>query len=563
MTRPARHTAQGRGAAAAAEDPRVLDAIATVLEKGGNAVDAAVAGAAAQGVCRPMSGGLGGGGFMVITLPTGRTVVIEHREQASAAFGPDSFIEDGRPLPDGERRVHGESVGVPGAARAWDEALKVYGRLDLAEVLAPAIELADRGFEVDETLQREIHVRRNDFAMFEPTCDLYLTPEKEAIPVGHVLRNPDLARTYEKLAADGMDGFYHGWVADAIVAAVNEPPEASGNTRTIRRGRLAQGDFLHYQARHLEPLRYRFGEYELAGAPLPSSGAFSIAEALAILDRQRKITPNDDMAEHLHRYLTACRLAFADREAYLGDNRLVDVPVAALLSDEYLQARASQTGLPGGHAAEPGDVRRGAPPWVAWEPESPSTIHLTVTDGEGCTVSYTSTIVSMGGCGIVVPGTGILLNDALAGRAIDRGGKFGAGRPMGGMRPLSSMAPTMVFRDGRLVQTVGSPGGTTIITTVLQILYLTLGAGMSLHDALAYPRVTQRNRADGKAEAEPEFLALDVAGALRERGHSFDTWRPVEGIGAANGLQWHEDGSVTAVAEPMRRGGGHATVWDR
>lgn len=561
MTDLAPHTARGRGAAAAAEDERVLEAIATIFEKGGNAVDAAVAGAAVQGVCRPMSGGLGGGGFMVIALPTGRTVVIEHREQAAAAFGPDSFVEGGEALPDGERRVHGAAVGVPGAARAWDEALKLYGRLTLAEVLAPAIELADRGFVVDETLHREIHERRDDFAMFEPTAGLYLTPGGEPVPVGQVLRNPDLARTYEKLGADGVESFYHGWAAEAIVDAVNEPPVATGNTRLARRGPLSRDDLAMYQARHLEPIRYRFGEYELAGAPLPSSGALTIAEALGILDRRGQV--GDDLVEHLDRFLTACRLAFADREAFLGDNRLVDVPVAALLSGDYLDARSAVPRLSGDRATEPGDVRVGGAPWMAWEPESPSTIHLSVTDGQGCTVSYTSTIVSMGGCGIVVPGTGVLLNDALAGRAIDRGGRFGSGRPMGGMRPLSSMAPTMVFRDGHLTQTVGSPGGTTIITTVLQILYLTLGAGMSLTDALAFPRATQRNRADGRAEAEPSFLDLPLVPDLQERGHVFDIWLPVEGIGAANGLQWSADGSVVAAAEPVRRGGGHAAVWGR
>mgnify|MGYP005984210871 CR=1 FL=1 len=541
MTDSTRHLARGRGAAAAAEDPRVLDAIAATLERGGNAVDAAVAGAAVQGVCRPMSGGLGGGGFMVITLPTGRTVVIEHREQAAEAFGPDSFIEDGEPLPEAERRVHGASVGVPGAPRAWGEALRVYGKLRPLEVFTPAIELADRGFEIDETLHREIKERRDDFAMFESTRDLYLTPMGEPLPVGHVLRNPDLARTYERLAADGLDSFYDGPLADAIVSAVNEPPEAMGNSRTVRPGPLSTRDLTLYQARHLEPMRYGFGDYELAGVPLPSSGSITIAEALGIIDRQR---------------------GSVGSSADLGDNRLVDVPVAALLSDGYLHSRAVEKDLAGDRAVEPGDVRGNGAPWMAWEPESPSTIHLTVTDGRGCTVSYTSTIVSMGGSGLVVPGTGMLMNDALAGRAIDRGGKFGSGRPMGSMRPLSSMAPTMVFRDGALVQTVGSPGGTTILTTVLQILSLTLDADMSLEEALAFPRVTQRNRADGRAEAEPAFLALDVATELQARGHAFDTWRPVEGIGAANGLQWASDGTVTAVAEPVRRGGGHAAVWD-
>lgn len=559
MTQSMRHVARGRGAAGAAEDPHVLDAMAAILDRGGNAVDAAIAGAAVQGVCRPMSGGLGGGGFMVITLPTGRTVVIEHREQAAAAFGPKSFFEHGEPLSDDERRVHGASVGVPGAPRAWDEALRVYGRLTLREVLQPAIALADAGFKVDETLHREIAERRDDFAMFEPTRRIYLTEAGEAVPVGHVLRNPELARTYERLAADGVESFYSGWGADAIIGAIAEPPEASGNRRPIRPGLLTRDDLVHYQARHLEPIRYGFGEYELAGPPLPSSGALTIAEALGILDRRRNGT--ESLEDHLHGYFEASRLVFADREAFLGDSRLVDVPAIALLSDDYLRARSTIGHLPADRAVDPGDVRSGGAPWIGWEPESPSTIHLSVTDGGGCTVSYTSTIVSMGGCGIVVPGTGILLNDALAGRAFDRGGRFGAGRPMGGMRPLSSMAPTMVFREGRLVQTVGSPGGTTIITTVLQILYLTLGAGLSLEDALAFPRATQRNMRAGAAEAEPEFLSLGIAQDLQARGHSFDPWRPVEGIGAANGLQWAADGSVTAVAEPVRRGGGHAAVW--
>ncbi|WP_246211436.1 gamma-glutamyltransferase family protein [Phytoactinopolyspora alkaliphila] len=578
------HVAQGRGAAAAAEDPRVLDAVRITLERGGNAVDAAVAAAAVQGVCRPMSGGLGGGGFMLIRLPSGRSVVIEHREQASAAFGPESMVgAGGQVLPDGERRVHGHAVGVPGAPRAWAEAIRLYGRLGLAEVLAPAIALADAGFEVDETLHREIAERRADFAMFEPTARIYLDEAGTALPVGAVLTNPDLARTYETFAADGVNVFYDGKIADAIVAAVNEPPVATSyRGDAARPGAMTRADLSGYTARHLEPVRYRYGEYELVGPPLPSSGALTIAEALGILDR---VPPADggDLVGHIHRYLEACRLAFADRSAYLGDGRIVDVPAAALTSDAYLRSRAAavDVGRAGAGEAdaswtggvssiddvtsaagtEPGDLTAAGASWMLHEPESPSTIHLSVDDGHGMTVSYTSTIVSMGGCGIVVPGTGILLNDALAGRAPGRGGRHGAGRPMPGMRPLSSMAPTMVQRGGRLRMTVGSPGGTTIITTVLQLLHLTLGAGMGLAEALAHPRVTQRGADGGVAEAEPGFLASPLAGALEELGHRFIPWTPMEGIGAANGLQWNDKGDVTAVAEPVRRGSGYAAVW--
>lgn len=561
------HDARGFGAAAAAEDPQVLAAIDATLARGGNAVDAAVAGAAAQGVCRPMSGGLGGGGFMLIHLPTGRTVAIEHREQAAAAFGPQSLMADGVVLPGAERSVHAASVGVPGALRAWDEALRLHGRLGLAAVLEPAIALAEQGFEVDQTLHREIAVRRDDFALYESTAELYLDAAGQAPAVGTTLRNPDLARTYREIAAQGIDDFYHGRLAGLIVDAVNDPPAARTATRTVRRGHLTRTDLAQYQVRHLEPIRYRYAGYEIAGPPLPSSGAITIGEALGVLDRQPAAAA--DLTEHLHRYLSACRTAFADREAYLGDARLVDVPAAALLSDEYLDLRTSElaTAQPSSphaagsvRAAVPGDVRSVGAPWMTWEPESPSTIHLSVADEHGCAVSHTSTIVSMGGCGIVVPGTGILLNDALAGRTANNGGPFGAGRPMGGMRPLSSMAPTMVFRDGALVQTVGSPGGSTIITTVLQILYLSLGVGMCLSEALAFPRATQ-NSSNAPAEAEPAFLALDLVDDLRSRGNDFTEWTAPEGIGAANGLRWSADGSVTAVAEPVRRGSGYAAVW--
>lgn len=550
-----RHRAHGTGAAAAAEDPHILDAIAATLARGGNAVDSAIAGAAVQGVCRPMSGGLGGGGFMLIHQPTGRTVVVEHREQAASTFGPDSLAEDGVVLPVAERRVHGASVGVPGALRAWHEAQRLYGQLRLADVLEPAIALAEVGFEVDPTLHAEIAERRDDFAMFESTAALYLDEHGEALPVGTTLRNPDLANTYRTIAAQGIDDFYHGALARQIVDAVNDPPYARANTRPIRPGQLSLADLAGYQVRHLEPVRYRYAGHQLAGPPLPSSGAITIGEGLGILDRQP--AGGADLTEQLHRYLSACRLAFADREVFLGDSRLVDVPAIALLGEDYLTQRAAH---PVGEATQPGDVRAAGAPWMAWEPESPSTIHLSVADEQGCVVSLTSTIVSMGGCGIVVPGTGILLNDALAGRTADHGGRFGAGRPMGGMRPLSSMSPTMVFRDGRLVQTVGSPGGSTIITTVMQLLHLTLGVGMGLPEALAFPRATQ-DSSNGPAEAEPEFLALDLADELRARGNRFTEWTAPEGIGAANGLRWHPDGSVTAAAEPVRRGSGYAAVW--
>ncbi|GAA2395789.1 gamma-glutamyltransferase [Nonomuraea africana] len=549
-----KNVARGRGAAAAAEDPRVLDAVKRILEAGGNAVDAAVAAAAIQGVCRPMSGGLGGGGFMLIRLPSGKTVVVEHREQATAAFGPESLVDDhGAELPNADRAVHGHSVGVPGAVRAWDEALRLYGRLSFAEVLAPSIELAREGFEVDATLGREIAERRDDFAMFEPTRRIYLTPDLQALPVGTWLRNPDLARAYELIAEQGAKVFYEGEIAEAIVRTVNEPPAAEGVTRPVRAGLMTLDDLTHYTVRHLEPVRYRFGDYEIAGPPLPSSGALTVGEALGVLDRLE----SGSLVHQLHRYLQVSRMVFVDRDAYLGDDRHVDVPAAALLSEDYLRARAA--GIDS-ETAVPGDLSTGGAPWMSQEPDSPSTIHMTVDDGRGMTVSYTSTIVSMGGSGVVVPGLGFLLNDALAGRTAFRGGLYGSARPMSRMRPLSSMAPSTVERDGELVMALGSPGGTTIITTTLQILYLTLGAGMSLEEALAFPRVTQRNEPGGLALAEPAFLRRDFADELRALGHEFDVWQPVEGIGAANGIEF--SANVTAVAEPVRRGGGAAAVWE-
>lgn len=548
----------GRGAAVASEHELISAAVLEVLGQGGNAVDAAVAGAAAQGVCRPFSGGLGGGGFMLIYRPDAAPVVIEHREQAALAFGPHSFRDDrGRDLDGAQRRVSGRSVGVPGAPRAWAEAVHRYGRRTLAEVLAPAAAIARAGFPVDPTFHREIADRVADFRLFESTRRLYLTPDGDPLPVGATMRNPDLAASYELLAERGADAFSQGPAADAMLAALLDPPAAPG--ATVQRGEHTKEDFARYVTHHVPPTRGTYRGLTVLGAGPPSSGGITVGEALNILEG----FPLRDLpeAEVFHLYIEACRLAFADRDAYVGDPAFVDVPVAGLLDKAFAARRRDQIGpraFPGqAPAADPALLDT---PGGRYAEDGSCTIHLTVADDEGWVVCYTNTIISMGGNGMVVPGHGFLLNDAMGFRTADRAGPRGATTPRGGMRPLSSMSPTLLLDGDRPALALGAPGNSTIITSVLQVILGVVDLGRPLSDAVSAPRASQQNVDGGATLAEPAFVESPLGADLSGRGHAFTRCDWPEGIGVVNSLQWDPDGTVQAVAEPWRRGGGDARV---
>jgi len=553
-------TATGRAGAVATVDPLASTAALEVLDRGGNAFDAAVAAAAVLGVTEPFSCGLGGGGFLVAWWAgQGEAVTIDHREAAPAAIGSDAFVDPatGSPYPHDELVTSGLGVGVPGTVAGWEEALRRYGTMSLAEALRPAIRIARRGFVVDRSFHDQVATNRDRFADFAPTRALYLRARGEPPAVGTRFANPDLARTLSAVGDGGSAAFYRGGIARDIVAAVTRPPVTEGARRRVMPGRMTAADLAGYGPLTRPPVRVSYRHYEVLGTAPPSSGGSTVGEALEILEGFD--LAGMPRADALHRVLEASRLAFADRNAWLGDPAFTDVPLAGLLSDGFAAERRQAIGARAGSSpVAPGNPYPYVRPTAPGHPGAPaaaggegaSTTHLTVSDRHGNVVSYTFTIEQMGGSGIVVPGRGFLLNNELT--------DFDPvpphpNAPGAGKRPRSSIAPTIVLRSGRPVLALGSPGGATIITTMLQILVEVLDFGRSLPTALAAPRASQRNSPE--TSAEPGFADSPEGRALEALGHRFTV---VPELGAATGIAFLPGGRVQAAAEPVRRGGGSA-----
>jgi len=552
-------TAIGTGGAAATVDVLATQAAIDTLRDGGNAIDAAVSAASVLGVTEPFSCGVGGGGFMVIYRASdGKVTTIDGRETAPAAMRADSFRENGTPLPFNDARFSGLSVGVPGTVETWDEALARYGTISLADALAAGIRVARDGFVVDQTFFNQTQENVDYFNDIPATAALYLDPDGTPHDVGTVFRNPALARTYARIAHLGAKGFYRGAVADALVQTVQHPVVSPNANHTWRRGLMTMRDLHRYIAPERAPTRVGYRGLDVYSMGPPSSGGSTVGEALNILEGYALSTMTREAA--LHRYLEASRYSFADRGAYLADPAYFDVPLRGLLSDGFAGTRrALITETAAASPVLPGDPYPfnggggGSVQASATETRAGTTTHITTADRWGNTVSYTFTIESTGGAGLVVPGFGFLANNELTDFNFDS--LTHPNRVEGGKRPRSSMSPTIVLRDGDPLLAVGSPGGSTIITTVLQILIDRLDLGLTLPAAIADPRLTQRNTTT--TQAEPAFLSTPEAAALTARGHVF-VLNPE--IGAATGVEFLGDDRLLAAAEPVRRGGGSAMV---
>jgi gamma-glutamyltranspeptidase / glutathione hydrolase len=542
-------TAVGTGGAAGTVDALATKAAIDMLKRGGNAVDAAVAAAGVLGVTEPFSAGIGGGGFMVIRTPHGKITTIDGRETAPDAMRPDSFMENGTALAFDPARFSGLSAGVPGTVAQWDEALDRYGTTSLRKALQAGIDVARNGFVVDQTFADQTTPVVDYFDDVPSTAAIYLDPDGTPRDVGSTLRNPDLAKTYELIARLGQRAFYHGPVARAMAAAAQDPPIAEDANHVWRPGLMTERDVADYDAIWREPTRVGYKGLDVWGMGPPSSGGSTDGEALNILEGL-PLSPAD-RTRSLHFYLEASRYAFADRNAYLADPAYFDVPLDCLLSDRFaaerralITERAATSPVAAGICPTRGHVSASS--------EGPSTTHLTVADDRGFVVSYTFTIESTGGNGIVVPGYGFLLNNELTDFNFDS--LTHPNRADGGKRPRSSMSPTIITRHGRPFLAVGSPGGSMIITTVLQVLVERLELGKTLPEAIAAPRASQRNTAT--TIPEPGF-APEQPG-LVARGHVFGT--PQNEIGAVTGIEFLGRGRFLAAAEPTRRGGGSAAV---
>ncbi|MGX6607608.1 gamma-glutamyltransferase family protein [Micromonosporaceae bacterium Da 78-11] len=556
-------TATGYGGAVATVDPTATAVGLDVLRRGGNAVDAAIAAAATLGVTEPFSAGIGGGGFFVYYDAHDRRVsTIDGREAGPATMTPTYFVDpaDGLPYDFAEARVSGLSAGVPGTLATWEAAARKWGSRSLGSLLKPAADVADRGFAVDATFRQQVADNAAAFGQFPATSDLYL-PGGAPPAVGATQRNPDLADTYRLIARGGSDVFYRGAVAADVVRTIQDPPVADAPIGTwaypIRPGTLTWQDLARYRVNFPAPTKSDFRGLDVYGMSTPSSGGVAVSEALNIIE---KADPGS-AAEVVHDYLEASALSFADRGRYVGADTSPTV-LKKLVSDRWAGQRACQISPTKAlvKPVPPGDLNAtGCTPAAVGGPteEGQSTTNLTVADKWGNVVEYTLTIEQTGGNAMVVPGRGFLLNNELTDFNFvgTQGAVADPNLPGPGKRPRSSMSPTIVLKDGKPFLAAGSPGGATIITTVLQILVGRLLLDQTLPEAMAAPRGSQRNSAG--IQAEPAFRAA-WGPVLTPLGHTFGP--DVPELGAATAIEFTRHGGLIASAEPVRRGGGTAGV---
>jgi gamma-glutamyltranspeptidase / glutathione hydrolase len=573
-----RATATGTGGAVASDTIPATKAGLAVLRRGGTAADAAVAVASTLGVSDPFVAGIGGGGYFVYyDARTHRVYTIDGRETAPAAATSSLFIDPGtgKPYTFPTAVTSGLSVGVPGTLMTWQRALDRWGKLGLRNDLRPAEQVASQGFTVTPTFREEVRENAFRFSQFSSTSSLFL-PGGGLPVVGSTLKNPDLARTYELIGRRGIGALYGGQVGRDVVSTVHHLPLAPGANVVPRPGLMTLADLEHYTAPYEAPTHVSYGGYDVYSKGPSSSGGSTVGEALNILG-------NFDLAresrvQQLHHFIEASRLAFADRNRWVGDARFVSVPLAQLLSKSFAHTRAclidpahalTSPVAPGDPYGPPTQCTPQQPSGAAQTNPEVDTNHLVVADRYGDVASYTNTIEELGGSAIAVPGRGFLLNNELTDFDFAPGsaGVPDPNLPAGGKRPRSSMSPTIVLKHGRPFLAVGAAGGATIITTVLQILINRIDLHMSLPDSIAAPRASQRNSAT--TQAEPAFLAEPSTPGLEKLGQSFaisDT-SPLDPsikiaptIGVASGLELLGHGRFLAAAEPVRRGGGAAGV---
>jgi gamma-glutamyltranspeptidase / glutathione hydrolase len=513
-----------------------------VLKRGGNAVDAAVAVGFALAVTLPRAGAIGGGGFMLIhRADRNQTIAIDYRESAPAATTTEVFLDANGEADPFKSRYSGLAIGVPGTAAGLELAWRRYGsgKFSFADLIAPAIALARQGLTVDDDVADSLPLAAKALASHPSSARIYLRADGSVKEAGDHIALDDLAATLEAIAANGAAGFYTGPVAQKIVAAV----EAAG-------GRMTMADLANYRAVEREPVSGTYRGYTVVSMPPPSSGGAHIIEILNIVEGFPIGEQGLNSAASLHEMAEAEKLAYADRAAYLGDPDFVKIPLAGLTSKAYAEHLRALI-LPD-RARPAADIRPGEPERY----ESDQTTHFSIVDSDGDAVANTYTLNLPYGSGLVADGTGVLLNNELDDFAAKPGaanvygllgGDANAPGPM--KRPLSSMSPTPVFKDGKLMMATGSPGGSHIITAVVQIIVNVIDHGLNVAEAENAPRAHD--------QLFPDELRI-------ERGISPDTIRLLEAMGhkvvlreamgSANTIVRAPDGELTGASDLRQRG---------
>ncbi|MCB8932646.1 MAG: gamma-glutamyltransferase [Fimbriimonadaceae bacterium] len=532
------HPVYGRQGMAVAVDPTAASVGANILRQGGNAYDAAAAMGFALAVTYPQAGNLGGGGFAVCLSADGATSTLDFREKAPGKASKDMFLDaEGNVVPRRSLDTH-LAAGVPGSVDGLLTLHARFGRLPRAQVLAPAIALASDGFPVSKELADSLRSAQKRLASHPGSLRAFY-PNGAPPAFGSILRQPDLAKTLRLVSDKGRAGFYEGETADLIVAEMGRG-----------QGLIDHDDLRAYRSKWREPFVTDAGGYRLVSMPLPSSGGVTIAQILGMLDLEEIRAFGPGSSRSIQQLTEAERLAYADRNHFLGDSDFVEVPLKRLVSPEYLAERRKQ--MPKERAGNSAGVAHG-------DAESTETTHYTVADADGNVVAITTTLNGSYGMGAAVEGAGFLLNNEMDDFTSKPGvpNLYGlvqssANEIVPGKRMLSSMTPTIVLKDGKFFMTVGSPGGSTIITTVLQVFLNMAVHGMNIRDAIDAGRAHHQWLPD-EISYERNFLAPDVVEALKAMGYKM---APTGSIGIAAGIERLADGTLAGWCD--RRSGGAA-----
>ncbi|BEP62784.1 gamma-glutamyltransferase [Variovorax sp. V213] len=490
-----------------------------VLKRGGNAVDAAVAVGYALAVVYPAAGNLGGGGFMTVQLADGRKTFLDFREKAPLAATANMYLDkDGNVIKGLSTNGH-LAVGVPGSVSGMEYAREKYGTMKRADLIAPSIQLAEKGFTLEQGDIDMLRTSTNDFKK-DPVSGAIFLNKGEPFAVGQKLVQKDLAKTLRAVSAKGVDGFYKGWVGQAIVASSQ-----------AGKGIITQADLDQYKTRELAPVECDYRGYRVVSAPPPSSGGVIICEMLNILEGYPLKDLGFRSAESVHYQIEAMRHAYVDRNSYLGDPDFVKNPLDRLLDKGY--AEKIRAAIDPKKAGVSKDIKPGVAPH-----EGSNTTHYSITDQQGNAVSVTYTLNDWFGAKVTADKTGVLLNNEMD----DFTAKIGVPNMYGlvqgeanaiapGKRPLSSMSPTIVSKDGKPVFVVGTPGGSRIITAVLHTILNVVDYGMNVQEAVDAPRFHQQWLPD-VTNVETFALSPDTRKILTDMGHNLGVPQPANHLAA-------------------------------
>ena len=532
---------RGEHGVVASRSPLASQVGANMLKAGGNAVDAAVAVGFALAVTHPSAGNLGGGGFVVIRLADGRVVANDHREKAPAKASRDMYLDDNGAVVPGLSTASHLAVGVPGTVDGLLEVLGRHGTLSREDVVAPAVQLAEDGFPLPADLAAQFKRQREAFAPYPASVAKFSKGERAYEP-GDMFLQPDLAATLERIAANGRDGFYAGRTAQLIVAEM----ERGG-------GLVGADDLRAYSSVWRTPVRGSYRGYEIVSMPPPSSGGLLLVQMLNMLEPYDIGALGPGAPATLHLMIEAERRAYADRAEHLGDPDFYQVPATMLTDKRYARQRFADFDPAAANDSE--HIGAGAP----WPAESPETTHVSVMDAAGNAVAYTTTLNLGYGAKIVVTDAGFLLNNEMDDFSAKEnvansfglvGGEANAIAP--GKRMLSSMTPTIVLEGGKPLLVTGSPGGSTIITTVLQVLVNFIDHGMALDAAVAAPRVHHQWQPN-RVVFEQGALSAETRRTLEDKGHVNLTPIPFR-LGDANSVMRAGE-ELIGVADPRNAGG--------